>query len=54
MCRLIIAYDVHTSLPYSLHIIQSLRKYINFLNYEFATSEFNERVIEQLELELKY
>lgn len=55
--RLTIAYDAHTTLPYPIHMLNSLRKYMMFLKSDFDTSEFDETVteeVEQIELELEF
>lgn len=56
MRRLNIAYDAHTIFPYPLHIVNSLRKYMTFLNSEFESTKFDETVIlgdsEKIELAL--
>lgn len=56
MRRLNIAYDAHTIFPYPLHIVNSLKKYMTFLNSEFESTKFDETVIlgdsEKIELAL--
>lgn len=50
----IIAYNFHTVYPYPLHMLRSIRKYMNLSGSGYYDSEFDERIIENEDSQLEY